>query len=85
MCVAVPARITCIEGDRAEVDIGGVSQRISLQLVPEAQVNDYVLIHAGFAIHVIDEQEAQETLKLLEAMADGPDGGDGDRSEDERG
>lgn len=81
MCVAVPARIKSIEGDNAEVEIGGVSQWISLQLAPEAKVNDYVLIHAGFAIHVIDAKEAEETLKLLEAMMDGPDESLGDRPE----
>ncbi len=84
MCVAVPARIRSIEGDMAEVEIGGISQRISLRLVPEAKARDYVLVHAGFAIHVIDEQEAQETLELLEAIADANREADGDRGEGPR-
>ena len=70
MCIAVPAKIKSIDGDMADVEIGGVYQKVSLQLAPEAKLDDYVLIHAGFAIHVIDEEEAQETLKLLEQIAD---------------
>ncbi len=69
MCVAIPAKIKWIDGEVADVEIGGVSQKISLKLTPEAKTDDYVLIHAGFAIHVIDEEEAQETLKLFEEIA----------------
>jgi len=68
MCVAIPARIKSTEGIMAEVEVGGVSRKVSLQLTPEAQKGDYVLVHAGFAIHVIDEQEARETLKLFEEL-----------------
>jgi len=65
MCVAIPARVKSIEGLTADVEVGGVSRRISVQLTPEVQRDDYVLVHAGFAIHVIDEQEARETMKLF--------------------
>jgi hydrogenase expression/formation protein HypC len=68
MCVAIPAKIKSIEGHLAEVEVGGISRRISVQLTPEAHKDDYVLVHAGFAIHVIDEQEARETLKLFEEL-----------------
>ena len=71
MCLAVPARVLAIQGQEAEVDIGGVRRRISVLLTPEACAGDYVLIHTGFAINIVDEQEAQETLKLfaeIEAM-----------------
>lgn len=68
MCVAVPARVQSIHGTLAEVAVGGISRQISLQLTPEAQIGDYVLVHAGFAIHVVDEQEARETLRLLEEL-----------------
>ena len=68
MCVAIPARIKSIEGHNAEIDVGGVSRTASLQLTPEAKVGDYVLIHAGFAIHVIDEEEAKRTLELFEEI-----------------
>ncbi len=70
MCIAVPAKIKSIDGYMADVEIGGVYQKVSLQLAPEAKPDDYVLVHAGFAIHVIDEEEAQETLRLLEQIAD---------------
>jgi len=68
MCLAVPARITQITGDMAEVDLGGVSLSTSLAMAPEAQVGNYVLVHAGYAITVLDEEEALETLRLLEQM-----------------
>jgi hydrogenase expression/formation protein HypC len=69
MCLAIPALIRSIEGYRAEVEIGGVKRVVSLQLVPEAKIGDYVLIHTGYAISVVDEEEAQETLKLLAELA----------------
>jgi len=70
VCLAVPARIVSIEGTDAVVDMDGVQRAASLALTPEAKVGDYVLLHAGFAIHLIDEQRARETLELLERMAD---------------
>ncbi len=70
MCLAVPVKVIKIEGDSAEVDIGGVSRRISIVLTPDVKVGDYVLLHTGYAISVIDENEAQETLKLFAQMAE---------------
>lgn len=69
MCLAVPVRIVSIEGGEAETEIAGVRRRVSLALTPEAKVGDYVLLHTGYAIGVIDEAEAEETLKLLEEIA----------------
>jgi len=69
MCLAIPALIRAIEGYQGEVEIGGVKRVVSLQLVPEAKIGDYVLIHTGYAISVVDEEEAQETLKLLAELA----------------
>jgi hydrogenase expression/formation protein HypC len=69
MCLAVPVKVVSIEGNEAEVEIGGVKRRVSIMLTPEARVGDYVLLHTGYAINVIDEAEAQETLKILEEMA----------------
>jgi len=73
MCLAVPVKITFIEGDQADVDIGGVRRRVSIALTPEARVGDYVLLHTGYAISVLNEAEARETLDILERMvaADG--------------
>jgi hydrogenase expression/formation protein HypC len=69
MCLAVPVKITKVEGKEAEVDIGGISRRISVWLTPEAKVGDYVLLHTGYAISVLDQAEAAETLKLFEDIA----------------
>ena len=69
MCLAIPVLIQEIEGSEAVVEISGVRRKISLALTPEAKVAQYVLIHAGYAIGVLDEDEAQETLKLFEEMA----------------
>jgi hydrogenase expression/formation protein HypC len=68
MCLAVPVKITCVEGDQADVDIGGVSRRVSIALTPEALVGDYVLLHTGYAINVLNEAEAMETLDILDRM-----------------
>ena len=70
MCLAVPARILSIQGVQAEVEFGGVHRVISLQLLPQAQVGDYVLVHTGFAISIVDPEEAQATLDLLRQMGD---------------
>ena len=69
MCLAVPVRVASIDGDEAEAEIGGVRRRISVALTPEAKVGDYVLLHTGYAIGVVDEGEAEETLKILEEIA----------------
>lgn len=69
MCLAVPGRITAVhEGDRADVDMLGARREVSLRLVPEAREGDYVLVHAGFGIQVIDDREAAKTIRLLQEM-----------------
>ena len=68
MCLAVPARVKSIGGHEAEVEIGGTSYRASIWLTPEAKVGDYVLLHTGYAIGVIDEEEARKTLEMLREM-----------------
>lgn len=66
MCLAIPAQIKTLDEDNlATVDILGVTRQVSLDLTPQATTNDYVLVHAGFAIEVVDEQYAQETLDLI--------------------
>ncbi len=70
MCLAIPALIKLIEDKEAEVEIGGIARRISLMLTPEAKVGDYVLLHTGYAINILDQEEAEETLKLLAEMAE---------------
>lgn len=69
MCLAIPARIVTLEENHmSQVDIMGVSRKISLDLVPEAEIGDFVLVHAGFALQVIDEDTANETLELLKSL-----------------
>lgn len=71
MCLAIPARISELkEGNIATVDILGVTRDIAVDLTPQAQEGDYVLVHAGFAIEVVDEQFAQETLDLIRQFPD---------------
>lgn len=70
MCLAVPAQIKSINGLAAEVQVSGVSRLISLWFVPEAKQGDYVYVHAGFAISVVDEGEALESLRLWQELAD---------------
>ena len=69
MCLAVPGKIVAIEGTTASVDFGGVTRDVDLTLVPEASSGDYVLVHAGFAIQLMDEAEAEETLNLFRELA----------------
>jgi hydrogenase expression/formation protein HypC len=70
MCLAIPALIKNIEGKEAEVEIGGITRGISLWLTPEAKVGDYVLLHTGYAISIIDQEEAEETLRLFAEIAE---------------
>jgi len=70
MCLAIPALIKSIDGYLAEAEIDGVTRQVSLQLTPEARVGDYVLLHTGYAINVIDPVEAEETLKLLRELSE---------------
>lgn len=73
MCLAVPALVQSVDGYEAEIDMGGVSRRISIMLTPEVKVGDYVLLHTGYAINVIDQEEARYTLELLQEMAEKSD------------
>jgi hydrogenase expression/formation protein HypC len=70
MCLAIPALVKSIDGMEAEVEIGGVSRKASVMLTPEARVGDYVLLHTGYAISVVDEEEARETLELLTELVE---------------
>ena len=69
MCLAIPGLIKSIEDKEAEAEFGGITRRISLWLTPEAKVGDYVLVHTGYAINILDEEEAEETLSMLEEIA----------------
>jgi hydrogenase expression/formation protein HypC len=70
MCLALPMRIVSIEGSLATIAAEGLEQRASLILVPQAKLGDYVLVHAGYAINVLSEQDAEETLELLAELGE---------------
>ena len=71
MCLAIPGKIVKIEGDIADIDFGGVIKQANVALV-EANVGEWAVIHAGFAIEIMDEEEANETLKLWNEVLDAP-------------
>ncbi len=75
MCLAIPSKITRIENGMATIDVDGVQRQASLLLLEDVKVGDYVIVHAGFAIHKIDEAAAMETLKFLKEAAAFADGG----------
>lgn len=81
MCLAVPGKVLSIAGDDAltrtgRIDFGGVIKQVNLIYTPEADVGDHVLVHVGFAIAVIDEQEAERVFELLRQIEEpaGPQG-----------
>jgi hydrogenase expression/formation protein HypC len=67
MCLAIPAQITSIDeaNDAATVSLGGVSKQVSIALVDDADIGDYVLVHVGYALNKISPEEAQRTLRLI--------------------
>lgn len=69
MCLGIPMKVVEVHGDKGIVEIGGVNREASFQLLENVKVGEYVLVHAGYAINKIDEEEAQETLDLLREIA----------------
>lgn len=74
MCLAVPGKITEITQTPAakmgKVDFGGVVREVCLEAVPEAEIGNYVIVHAGFALNVLSEREAEETLEALRELGE---------------
>jgi hydrogenase expression/formation protein HypC len=68
MCLAIPAKITKIDNSMGTIDMEGTQREVSLLLLEDAKIGDYVIVHAGFAIHKIDETEAKESLKVLREL-----------------
>jgi len=68
MCLAIPVQVQSIQGDEAVVGSGGTIYKASVCLTPEVKVGDYVLLHTGYAIAIIDEAEAEKTLGMLREM-----------------
>ncbi len=70
MCLSIPSKVISINGNKAIVSVGGTKYEASLQLVEDVKIDDYVLLHTGFAIQKISEEDAQETLKLLRELGE---------------
>lgn len=69
MCLAVPARIQSVVGHEAVVETTGITQTIDVSLTPTAKPGDWVIVHVGFALQIIDDAKAQETLAAMAAVA----------------
>ncbi|MBI4706840.1 MAG: HypC/HybG/HupF family hydrogenase formation chaperone [Candidatus Omnitrophica bacterium] len=65
MCLAIPMKIRSINGEFAEVESGRLIRKANVQMLPKAKIGDYVLVHAGFAIEIVDPKRAKETLRIL--------------------
>lgn len=74
MCLAVPGKLISTQGENlsrmGKVSFGGVLKEVSLAYVPEAQIGDYVIVHVGFALSIVDEAEAERVFSYLETMDD---------------
>ena len=73
MCLAIPVRIAELKGDMAVGEVGGIEREISVMMTPGVKVGDYAVVHAGFALQVVDQQEAEENLRILTEMAQATD------------
>ena len=69
MCLAIPAKVVSMDGSLAKVDMMGNERVVSIVLVPEVQIGEHVLVHAGYAIGIIDDESAKETEELLLEVA----------------
>jgi len=69
MCLAVPMKVISLQDGVGIAEMSGVKKKISFMMLPEAEVGDYVIVHAGFAIQKLNEEEAQKTLDLFKEMA----------------
>lgn len=68
MCLAIPAKILSINGDTAMIELGGTQREASLMLLEDASVGDWVIVHAGFAIEKLSEEDAQQTFDLIRGI-----------------
>ncbi len=77
MCLAIPGKVveidTSTQPTMGKVSFSGIKKEVCLELVPEVKVGDYVIVHVGFALSIVNEQEAMETLKLIERMGESAD------------
>jgi hydrogenase expression/formation protein HypC len=69
VCLGIPMKVAKIKGQLGWVKTGGLTRQVNIQMVPDVQIGDYVIVHAGFAIEIIDPKAAQETLSLLKEIS----------------
>ena len=70
MCLAVPLKLVSVSGIDAVGEVGGIQREVSIMMTPDVKVGDYVIVHAGFAIQVLDQKEAEENLELLRQIGE---------------
>ena len=70
MCLAVPLKLVSVDGTDAVGEVGGIQREVSVMMTPDAKVGDYVIVHAGFSIQVLDQKEAEENLELLRQIGE---------------
>ncbi len=68
MCLAIPGKIILIKDNVADVDFGGVGRKVGLDLLPDAKIGDYVIVHAGFAIQILDTDDAKNRLDIFKKI-----------------
>jgi hydrogenase expression/formation protein HypC len=65
MCLGIPMRVKSLEGNFAQVESGRLLRSVNIQLLPHVKIGDYVIVHAGFAIQIVDAKRAKETLRII--------------------
>jgi len=70
MCLAVPMKVISIDGTKGTVELGGVEQPVNLSFTPDISPGEYVIVHAGFALERLDEEEARRTIELLKELGE---------------
>jgi hydrogenase expression/formation protein HypC len=70
MCLSIPGKVIAIKDDIAQIDIGGVINQAGIHLVDDVQIGDWVLVHSGYILQKIDEQEAQNNIKIYQEIID---------------
>lgn len=70
MCLAIPLRLVSVDGTDAVGEVGGIQREVSIMMTPDVKVGDYVIVHAGFAIQVLDQKEAEENLEILRQIGE---------------
>jgi hydrogenase expression/formation protein HypC len=70
MCLAIPLKLVSVDGTDAVGEVGGIQREVSIMMTPDVKVGDYVIVHAGFAIQVLDQKEAEENLELLRQIGE---------------